>query len=49
MQHAVAFEVAASCMDKFGGDSVAETRANYESFLEVARSLPLTPPSAIIA
>ncbi len=36
-------------MDKFGGDSLAETRANYEAFLEVARSLPLTPPSKTIA
>ncbi len=49
MQHAVAFEVAAACMDKFGGDSITETRANYEAFLEVARSLPLTPPSATLA
>jgi chorismate synthase len=49
MEHAVAFEVAAACMDKFGGDSLAETRANYEAFLDVARSLPLTPPRATIA
>lgn len=48
MEHAVAFEVAAACMEKFGGDSVIETRANYEAFLEVARSLPLTPPSATV-
>lgn len=49
MEHAVAFEVAAACLDKFGGDSLAETRANYQAFLEVARSLPLTPPSATMA
>jgi chorismate synthase len=49
MQHAVAFEVAAAFMEKFGGDSVTETRANYESYLDLARSLPLTPPSATIA
>lgn len=48
MEHAVAFEVAAAFMDKFGGDSVIETRANYGAFLEVARSLPLTPPSATV-
>lgn len=49
MQHAVAFEAAAAFMDKFGGDSLTETRANYESFLDTARALPLTPPSATIA
>lgn len=49
MQHAVAFEVAAAFMDKFGGDSVMETRGNYGSFMEVARSLPLTPPGSVVA
>lgn len=41
MEHVVAFEVATAFMEKFGGDSVIETRANYESFLDVARTLPL--------
>lgn len=34
----VAFELAAAWMEKFGGDSLGETRRNYESYLEqVAR------------
>lgn len=49
MQHAVAFEVAAAFMDKFAGDSVTETGANYANYLDLARSLPLTPPSTTIA
>ena len=49
MEHAVAFETAAAFMDKFGGDSLAETRANYEAFMDVARSLPLTPPGETVA
>lgn len=52
MENAVAFEVAAAFMDKFGGDSLIETRANYESFLDVARALPLEgtgPSDAVIA
>lgn len=46
MENAVAFEVASAFMDKFGGDSVIETRANYEAFLDVARALPLDLPGA---
>lgn len=49
MQHAVAFEVAAGFMDKFGGDSLPETRANYESYLDIARSLPIDGGGQIIA
>ena len=49
MEHAVAFEAAAAFMDKFGGDSVPETRANYESFLDIARSLPIEVPGQTIA
>ncbi len=49
MEHAVAFEVAAAFMDKFGGDSVTETTANFESYLDMARSLPITPPSRTLA
>lgn len=41
MENVVAFEVASAFMEKFGGDSVIETRANYESFLDVARTLPI--------
>ncbi|GJM18536.1 MAG: chorismate synthase [Phycisphaeraceae bacterium] len=49
MEHAVAFEVAAAFMDKFGGDSVAETGDNYRRYLETARMLPLDPPEQTIA
>ena len=41
MENVVAFEVASAFMEKFGGDSVIETRANYEAFLDVARTLPI--------
>ncbi|MBL4810702.1 MAG: chorismate synthase [Phycisphaerales bacterium] len=44
MENVVAFEVAAAFMDKFGGDSVIETRGNYDAFLDVARTLPLDMP-----
>lgn len=53
MENAVAFEIASAFMEKFGGDSVIETRANYEAFLDVARTLPLpakdNPPESVIA
>tara|TARA_R110002073_G_scaffold336260_1_gene531443 strand:- start:205815 stop:207032 length:1218 start_codon:yes stop_codon:yes gene_type:complete len=52
MENVVAFEVASAFMEKFGGDSVIETRANYESFLDVARTLPIdgtTPPGSVVA
>jgi chorismate synthase len=38
LEHVVAWEVAKAFMDKFGGDSIEETRANYEQYLQqVAR------------
>jgi len=50
MESVVAMEVADAFACKFGGDSVGEMRANYESFLDVARSLPLdTDPDSVIA
>lgn len=52
MENVVAFEVAAAFLDKFGGDSVIETRGNYDAFLDVARTLPLDhpdEPGAVIA
>ena len=52
MENAVAFEVASAFMEKFGGDSLIETRANYEAFLDVARALPLDgagPADSVIA
>jgi chorismate synthase len=33
----VAIEVAAAFMDKFGGDSIAETARNYASYIEYLR------------
>ena len=41
MENVVAFEVASAFMEKFGGDSVIETRGNYDAFLDVARTLPI--------
>jgi chorismate synthase len=40
MENVIAFEIAKAFLEKFGGDSIAEVRANYESFLEAARQLP---------
>ena len=44
LENAVAFEVARAFLEKFGGDSMHELRANYDAFLGAARRLPLTPP-----
>ncbi len=41
MENVVAFEIARAFLEKFGGDSVTELRANYESFQSLARKLPL--------
>tara|TARA_E500000318_G_scaffold1676_3_gene2187 strand:- start:23622 stop:24845 length:1224 start_codon:yes stop_codon:yes gene_type:complete len=54
MENVVAFEVASAFIEKFGGDSIIETRANYEAFLDVARTLPLeqrgdASPDSVIA
>mgnify|MGYP001204055955 CR=1 FL=1 len=37
MENAVAWEVAAAFLEKFGGDSMEEVRANYENYLEQMR------------
>jgi chorismate synthase len=42
LENVIAFEVAAAFCDKFGGDTMIEVRANYENYLQAARSLPLT-------
>jgi len=51
MENVVAFEIARAFLEKFGGDSIPELRANYESYLELARELPLdrkkTAPAAV--
>lgn len=49
MENAVAFEIARCFCDKFGGDSVVEMGTNYDTFLRLARSLPLDPPEMTIA
>jgi chorismate synthase len=41
MENVIAFEIARALLEKFGGDSLAEARANYNQFLETARRLPL--------
>src|SRR5690606_3613910 len=49
MENVVAFEIARAALEKFGGDSMTELKANHASFMEFARSLPLEPPSSTIA
>ena len=41
MENVVAFEIAKAFLEKFGGDSMVEIRANYDNFLATARRLPL--------
>jgi chorismate synthase len=41
MENVIAFEIARALVEKFGGDSILEMKANYENFLDVARKLPL--------
>jgi chorismate synthase len=42
MENVIAFEIARAFLEKFGGDSMTEIRANYDNFLATARRLPLT-------
>ena len=39
VENVIAFEIARSMVEKFGGDSLAEMRTNYDSFLAAAREL----------
>jgi chorismate synthase len=41
MENVIAFEIARAFLEKFGGDSMPEVRANYDNFLATARKLPL--------
>ena len=41
MENVVAFEVARALVDKLGGDSMTELRANHDLYLATARRLPL--------
>jgi chorismate synthase len=43
MENVIAFEIARAFLEKFGGDSLTEVRANYDNFLATARRLPLSP------
>ena len=40
LEAVVAFEIARALLEKFGGDSLGEVRANYDGFLAAARRLP---------
>src|SRR5262245_37469360 len=42
MENVIAFEVARAFLEKFGGDSMTEIRANFDNYLATARKLPLT-------
>jgi chorismate synthase len=42
MENVIAFEIARAFLEKFGGDSMTEVRANYDNFLATARRLPLS-------
>jgi chorismate synthase len=41
LENIVAFEIARAMIEKFGGDSLIEMKANYDNFLNLARRLPL--------
>ncbi|HEY8749477.1 MAG TPA: chorismate synthase [Tepidisphaeraceae bacterium] len=41
MENVIAFEIARALLEKFGGDSIAETKSNYNTYLASARRLPL--------
>ena len=41
MENVIAFEIARAFLEKFGGDSLTEVRANYDNFLATARRLPI--------
>jgi chorismate synthase len=46
MENVVAFEIARALVDKIGGDSMHEMTASYESYMAMARRLPLELPQA---
>jgi chorismate synthase len=39
MENVVAFEIARAMVEKFGGDSLAEMRQNYDNYLNAARAI----------
>lgn len=46
MENVVAWEVARAFLEKFGGDTMHEVQAAYESFMEMAARLPLDAPGS---
>jgi len=49
VENVVAFEIARALCDKFPGDTLMEMRAAYETYLGLARQLPLDPPAMTLA
>ncbi|MCW5776134.1 MAG: chorismate synthase [Phycisphaeraceae bacterium] len=49
MENAVAFEIARALLDKFPADSMTELDAAFRNYMNLARSLPLDPPTMTIA
>lgn len=49
VENVAAFEVARCFRDKFAGDSLTEVRAQFETYMRLARQLPIDPPMATIA
>jgi chorismate synthase len=49
LENVVAFEIARALLDKFGGDTIGQTLDAYKRYLELARLLPLDPPTATLA
>ncbi|MFO0972378.1 MAG: chorismate synthase [Phycisphaerae bacterium] len=45
VENVVAFELARACVEKFGGDTLAEVRAAYDYYLTAARRLAAPPGS----
>ena len=42
MENVIAFEIARAFLEKFGGDSLREIKANYDNYLAAASKLPLS-------
>ncbi len=45
MENVVAFEVARAFTEKFAGDTMLELSASYNTYLDLARQLPLETPA----
>jgi chorismate synthase len=49
VENVAAFEVARAWRAKFGGDSLVEVRGQWESYLRLARNLPIAPAAMTLA